>query len=246
MGSSALSQLGRWYAELTSRSWIVQPCLSAAIATSGDFVAQTIGEGTPVSEVDTRRLSAFTAFGCIWSGTVIPAWLRLLSTKLSSTASRVVVDMAVHETVLYVPAFYLGTGLWRGTSLPDAYDNLISRWVPSTLLAWSIYGPAQVLNFTFVPSPLRPLFLSVMGFNWNVGFSILSNSANNTEETAHQNHSGASSQDDRNSTPHLQACLAVAGSPAEDSALMVATRSTHSTRERRAQDCSLHQWSEWI
>lgn len=110
--------------------------------------------------------------------------MGFLASRLQTTFSRVAVDMAVHETVLYVPAFYLGTGMWRGSSFSEAYDNLVARWMPSTMLAWSIYGPAQVVNFGLVPAPLRPVFLSCMSCTWTVGFSILSNRKHKVAENS--------------------------------------------------------------
>ena len=83
------------------------------------------------------------------------------------------------ETVptIYFPSFYALKAVVEGRPLVEGDESAASRlkaegW--ECLKAnWSIWIPAQIFNFTFVPMHLRIPFVSTTSFGWTVVLSTM-------------------------------------------------------------------------
>lgn len=119
------------------------------------------------------------------AGYFIPRWFAFASSvvhrhlsgrpRLVQAAAKVALDMGLQAPFSYMPAFFIGTGLWRGKSLDEAVGTLRERWVESVAGAWSVFGPAQMINFLMVPPELRVVYANTVAFGWNVGLSYYTN-----------------------------------------------------------------------
>ena len=54
-------------------------------------------------------------------------------------------------------------------------DKLSKDWLPTLMTNYSVWIPAQLINFKVVPPQLRVLWANVVGFFWSI---YLSNAAN--------------------------------------------------------------------
>jgi protein Mpv17 len=55
---------------------------------------------------------------------------------------------------------------------------MLQEHVPTALIAnWSLWIPAQVINFRFVPGKFQVLFSNVVALAWNVYLSFMSHAA---------------------------------------------------------------------
>lgn len=72
----------------------------------------------------------------------------------------------------FLPVFFstLLTLEGHAASIPD---KLRQDWWPATCANWSVWVPAQLLNFRFVPAPLQVLFANVVGLFWNAYLSFV-------------------------------------------------------------------------
>jgi len=71
-------------------------------------------------------------------------------------------------------AFFIG---WvhvlsgRVQELPEKYRN--DLW-PVVLANWAVWVPAQIINFSLVPEPLRVLYICLLSTLWNGFLSYVS------------------------------------------------------------------------
>ena len=45
--------------------------------------------------------------------------------------------------------------------------HLLQAYVPTLLRNWAVFGPAQLVNFAFVPPQLRFVFISTISLFWS-------------------------------------------------------------------------------
>jgi hypothetical protein len=61
-------------------------------------------------------------------------------------------------------------------------DFLKKEWLTVTVDNWKLWGPANAINFMFVPAPFQVLFANFTGVMWNC---YMSWKAHQAEEHAH-------------------------------------------------------------
>lgn len=52
-------------------------------------------------------------------------------------------------------------------------DKLRQEWWPTCRANWTVWVPAQLINFRFVPASLQVLFANVVGLFWNAYLSYV-------------------------------------------------------------------------
>ncbi len=91
---------------------------------------------------DLRRTFAFATFSGLYIGVACTCIYRLFPKmahrlfqnptpqKIGITST--VLDNFVHVPILYLPTFYLSTGMLRGEEWSEAKQSLVSNWYPSS------------------------------------------------------------------------------------------------------------------
>jgi len=163
--------------------WVKTAAQSACISAAADLTTQwavsekkvdpSEGNGSSSSNMggfDFRRAASYGAFGFFYSGFVS----RLFYLKADSVfgvqstfavvSKKMAADTLVHAPLLYVPVFYLMTGLCQGHSLLDTLDRLNSQYL-DTLKAYCMIWPGAIfVMFWAVPERNRIIFTSCCGF----------------------------------------------------------------------------------
>ena len=71
----------------------------------------------------------------------------------------------------------------------DIVDFMKNDWITVTMNNWSLWAPANSINFTFIPGPYQVLFANFTGVLWNCYISWKSHHNAHAEE--HDNHDDA-------------------------------------------------------
>jgi hypothetical protein len=109
-------------------------------------------------------------------------WSRFFETVgsasgLGAPVTRALVDQLGHVPAIYFPSFYALKAVVEGRPLAGGDEGAIGRYRAEgweCLKAnWSIWIPAQIINFTFVPAHLRIPFVSTTSFGWTVVLSAM-------------------------------------------------------------------------
>lgn len=153
------------------------------IGASGDGIAQQIEcrYGDATSNWDVVRTGQMFAFCCAWLGVPQVMWFRTLARRFpEGTPSRLRKKLAVHLGLMAPTTnalFFAYREALReshdDTSWAARYARRMQHEFPPTI-AYSLcfWTPAQAINFTFVPLPLRPLYLNGMMVVWTTYLSI--------------------------------------------------------------------------
>ena len=191
---STSSNLVTWYSnKLETHPLLVKGVTSGLISGSGDFICQSLtmsyddaDANTAEDKWDIYRTVRFIAMGGLWVAPVTHFWYNALSTRILSgprTTLRVVQRLLVDQfgfAPLFAPSFM--AGLWILEGREDVVKPLIEL-APSLVVAnWTLWIPAQLVNFGMVPLKFQVLFGNVVALGWSVYLSFVS--ARTAQKTA--------------------------------------------------------------
>lgn len=152
-------------------------------------------ESTAMSEVDVSRNMGFLLYGGLYTGifqnflytVLFPAWFGTEETW-STILRQVMADNFIFGPLLCLPLGYCFKTAFTaedGLSL-DSFrrgiekytDHVLERGLLTTY--WSIWMPAQLMNFSVIPLHFRVLFVAAVSFFW---FFVLSTISSTEEES---------------------------------------------------------------
>ena len=195
---------------LSSHPILTKSAMGTILAFTGDVVAQQLSppeQGCDAGGgVDVVRLCAFSAFGGAWTGPVNHHWLGHLEHtspiakygRLRGVAQKMVLQHAVFNPMVYVPAFLAYWG-WvetlprpgraaaplegaRGASGYDAATvaaNVRAGWWPLLQNVWVCWIPFTATTFLLVPVRHQPVVMATVSLGWNTFLSIYANARHN-------------------------------------------------------------------
>eukprot|EP00934_Nitzschia_sp_Nitz4_P005352 Nitzschia sp. Nitz4//scaffold91_size79674//33678//34502//NITZ4_005366-RA/size79674-processed-gene-0.107-mRNA-1//-1//CDS//3329560097//5342//frame0 len=218
-----------WYSrQLERRPLLTKAVTSGVLAGVGDIVCQYLSYSHTITHhadttatltdsfwasIDWSRTAKFLGMGAFWVAPITHVWYHALSVRIlpgSRTRSKVLQRLFVDQLIfapLFVPTF-LG-GLWW----LEGYSNAVileKLWeaTPSAVQAnWTLWIPAQLVNFGWVPLRYQVLFGNVVALLWNVYVSWLAHYYGD------ENHSGNGGNDDAMMTEHMVPPSTLAGTP---------------------------------
>mmetsp|Transcript_4687 Transcript_4687/g.13011 ORF Transcript_4687/g.13011 Transcript_4687/m.13011 type:complete len:222 (-) Transcript_4687:304-969(-) len=176
--------LGLWYADTAKKAPFATGLITTGLkTTAADLFAQKILERR--KEIDWQRNATFTAFGFAYLGCFqyflynkvfqkLCHPLRLSYGQPAAVGAKVFLDQAVHHPLLYFPVFYsikaftLGEPIYEYTS-----TKYKSEIVESCKALWSVWVPAQIVNFSIVPVHFRIPYVAGVSFLWTVILSVM-------------------------------------------------------------------------
>lgn len=191
MSASQLGQLLRaplfGLARAYNNAAVKRPFVTGIITTTlktsaADLFAQKVIEGR--EEVDWRRHSVFCVFGFAYLGGFQYYLYNNLFQKLCAPLTRTFghigsspiktfIDQCIHHPLLYFPTFYLMKGFVEDRP-PLESMKLYQKDMWENLKAlWTIWVPAQLVNFAFVPLHLRIPYVAGVSFAWTVIISVM-------------------------------------------------------------------------
>ena len=140
-------------------------------------------------QYDWYRISRFTFLGTVVVGPVLHLWYSFLMSKfpgsfLLHTVQRLALDQLVFAPI-FLPLFLSLNLLLQGTP-DDIIPMLENDWFNALVANWSLWVPAQFLNFKFILPQFQVLFSNGVGFVWNIYLSSIMVSVKDDEEEGEQ------------------------------------------------------------
>lgn len=147
------------------------------------------------SSLDIPRNIAFVLYGGLWQGlfqtflfTNIYPHLFGVEHTWTSVAAQVLFDTTFMGPCVFLPVCYSVKSLFSAgnnncTNLLDCVPTGLAKYHHDVTqkgllqLFWSIWIPAQVLNFSVVPTHWRVLFVAAVSFFWVCALSTISSSS---------------------------------------------------------------------
>lgn len=166
---------------------ITKGITAGAIAFVADVICQTVFSSDKDSDkktffdrIDWKRTFNFTVLNTVFMSTSAHYWYGFLSTKIVGDTMIASAKRVAFDQLLFAPAIistlFTGNMLLQGERDWNVIINKLKNDLPGTLLYnYSVWVPAQLINFRFVPPQLRVLWANFIGFFWNIYLSSATN-----------------------------------------------------------------------
>ena len=197
IASSSAAALAAYDAALLARPRVVKALTGGGLAFLGDLNAQRLevwGRNRLRSEAeraqappermvfDARRSFAFTTIGAYWTGLFNHEWYNLLERRLPMAgggwprvAAKVAMAQLIVNPFMYLPVFYLWTGLVLRRSLKDTQDKAKREYWAMLQATWLVLGSANVVMFSVMPVRFQAVFMCGVSFVYQNILSLLAN-----------------------------------------------------------------------
>lgn len=177
---------------------LVSHPLSTKIITGGtlaviaDLVCQTSFptaevKDKPIAErINWRRTMNFGIINALFFPPIAHYWYGMLSVRIVGDTFAAALKRVALDQILFAPVCL--TGFFSLNMILNGQMDAIPKkleedLLPTMVTNYSVWVPAQIINFKFVPIPMRVLWANLVGFFWNI---YLSNAANTSSKAVAQ------------------------------------------------------------
>ncbi|CAM9169623.1 unnamed protein product [Ascophyllum nodosum] len=162
---------------LASHPLFVKAMTSFTGFTVGDILAQKFI--SPEEEYDFARTLRLGSFGALVHGPTGHYFYGFLDSKMPGTkpmtvASKVAIDQTIWNPIFGV-MFFTYLGLTEGKSFEDIQKKIKNDLATAVMGSWTVWIPAHTINFKFVPTSQRLLYINTIQIGYNIFLSFLGN-----------------------------------------------------------------------
>jgi len=177
----------RFDAQLQRRPLGTQMVVGGLLTYFGDILAQQLLEKRGWDNHDwirSFRMGCFSVF--VWTG-VGYKWFTTAEIWFPGRSMKAMLQKLSIDQLLIVPTmtllFFTMNEYLQGHGWQGVRDRVEADYKTVVKLNWSIWTPAQFINFYYVPVLYRTIFTRIISFFWNIALSFLAHI--NHEEDNH-------------------------------------------------------------
>ncbi|KAL7640809.1 UNVERIFIED_CONTAM: hypothetical protein RMT77_009094 [Armadillidium vulgare] len=101
-------------------------------------------------------------------------WLdKVLPRKTAKTVVKKILIDQIVAAPFFAITFFVGAGLLEGKSLRESYDEFKQKFPAVYLFDWCIWPPTQAINFYYVPTQYRVLYVNMITIIWDIFLSYM-------------------------------------------------------------------------
>jgi len=145
----------------------------------GDFLAQKFISKS--EKIDWERLGRMASFGLLIHGTTGHFFYGMLDSKIPGTAALTVATKVFIDQAIWNPIFgcmFFGyMGFAEGLSPSAVKARIQNNLWASVKGSWTVWPVAHAINFRFIPTSQRLLYINSVQIGYNMFLSILSQRA---------------------------------------------------------------------
>jgi len=161
----------RYIYHLHHNPWPTNIITTGVTISIGDFIAQYVIEGRSFEKYDIKRTAHFAVVGCCLAAPSLLIWYRTLDKivkgkTILATAKKIILDQALYSPYI-LATFFVSIDALNHKSLYQIQERFKKDYINTQINAYKFWPIAQTLNFCFVPSVYRILFLRGMAIIWN-------------------------------------------------------------------------------
>lgn len=162
---------------LTAQPLLVKAATSFVGFTVGDILAQKFIN--PDDEYDIKRTLRLGSFGALIHGPTGHFFYGFLDKQLPGTAATTVVSKVAIDQLIWNPIFgvmfFSYLGLAEGKTVDQIQTKIKNDLQTAVMGSWAVWIPAHTINFKYVPSSQRLLYINSIQIGYNVFLSFLGN-----------------------------------------------------------------------
>ncbi|CAM9466505.1 unnamed protein product [Choristocarpus tenellus] len=174
IGSAASDVWDSYNTALGEKPILVKACTSLVGFSVGDYMAQKYMSNDAFSY---ERLARMAAFGFLFHGTISHFFYNALDEVIPGKSTLTVIKKVAIDQVLWAPIFTLIFFTWIGVtsgSTPSEIGTKIKNdLVKGVVGSWTVWPIAHAINFRFVPTEQRLLYINTIQIFYNVFLSII-------------------------------------------------------------------------
>jgi len=156
---------------------ITKGCTSLVGFSLGDFLAQKF-LGNKDDDFDYVRLIRLASFGLLMHGPIGHFFYGFLDEKMPGTAGMTVALKVLIDQVLWAPIFTVLFFTYIGLASGDGPAKIIEKCKKDVITgvtgSWKVWPIAHAINFKFIPTSQRLLYINTIQVFYNVFLSMLS------------------------------------------------------------------------
>eukprot|EP00026_Physarum_polycephalum_P016203 Phypoly_transcript_17062.p1 GENE.Phypoly_transcript_17062~~Phypoly_transcript_17062.p1 ORF type:complete len:219 (+),score=29.04 Phypoly_transcript_17062:155-811(+) len=175
---------------LDKRPLFTKMCTASVLMGVGDAVSQNIekivqkrsagSEKQVTSPYDIPRTLRMAAVGMFLSGPLLHVWYKVLDKWMAGPPTKALLFKKIAaDQLLYTPISLAGflavLPLLEGKPPSAIKDRLKSDFTPILLTNWTVWPAAQYVNFAYIPTDQRVLYVTTLGIVWNSFLSYMGN-----------------------------------------------------------------------
>eukprot|EP01084_Bolivina_argentea_P122403 216900_1 len=146
----------------------------------GDLLAQKFINKD--DELDLKRLLRLAMFGFLIHGPTGHLFYGMLDAKIPGTdaltvAKKVFIDQAIWNPIFGV-MFFTYNGITHGVRGREIIENVQKNLLSAVRGSWTVWPVAHAINFRFIPTSQRLLYINAVQVGYNVFLSVLAKNAN--------------------------------------------------------------------
>jgi hypothetical protein len=180
---------------------VAEHSLRSSLRSSSSTSVQAVADDDDVEqEFDMTRNLAFLFYGGLLQGmcqqflftSVYPSWFGI-DHSLATVAPRVLFDTTIMGPCVFMPICYSVQSIFaKGGLTVEAVQTALEKYVSDATTRgllqkyWSIWIPAQFLNFGVIPAQYQVFFVAAVSFFWVCALSSISSSTTTDENDRQQ------------------------------------------------------------
>merc|ERR1711935_46754 len=163
--------------QLESNPLLTKGMTSLVGFTIGDLLAQVFIDKK--ESIDWKRVAKLASFGLLLHGTSGHYFYNFLDAKIPGTGAAQVVSKVFIDQVIWNPIFgvfffgYVST--FDGMKPKETVARIKKDLMTAVTGSWKVWPIAHAINFKFVPSSQRLLYINTIQIFYNMFLSVISN-----------------------------------------------------------------------
>lgn len=144
----------------------------------GFFIADSLAQLVTGVFLDHRRLVRMLLFGILVHGPLCHFWYKMLDDSVlpsrpksvMAIVLKIVLDQLIFGPVFLI-VFWFSLKTFEGRPA-DAIDMCVNKMFPTLMVSYMLWPAAHIINFKYVPSNQRVLYINLVTIFWTTYLSL--------------------------------------------------------------------------